>query len=69
MFDDVERRDFLSAGTEGNTDPDAVPEVTETRCKTGDMEIDPHYCDVVIKRWEDFTGQKAERIPDDEMLR
>lgn len=23
------------------------------------MELDPHYCDVVIKRWEDFTGQKA----------
>lgn len=26
------------------------------------MEIDPHYCDVIIKRWEDFTGQKAKRI-------
>ena len=24
------------------------------------MEIDPHYCDVIIKRWEDFTGNKAE---------
>lgn len=23
------------------------------------MEIDPHYCDVIIKRWEDFTGNKA----------
>ncbi|MAH45866.1 hypothetical protein CMI37_08545 [Candidatus Pacearchaeota archaeon] len=23
------------------------------------MEIDPHYCDVIIKRWEDFTGEKA----------
>lgn len=23
------------------------------------MEIDPHYCDVIIKRWEDFTGKKA----------
>jgi len=23
------------------------------------MEIDPHYCDVIIKRWEDFTGQTA----------
>lgn len=23
------------------------------------MELDPHYCDVIIKRWEDFTGQKA----------
>jgi DNA modification methylase len=26
------------------------------------MEIDEHYCDVIIKRWEDFTGKKAELI-------
>jgi DNA modification methylase len=25
------------------------------------MEIDPHYCDVILKRWEDFTGKQAER--------
>ena len=24
------------------------------------MELDPKYCDVIVKRWEDFTGQKAE---------
>jgi len=24
------------------------------------MEIDPKYCDVILKRWEDFTGNKAE---------
>ena len=23
------------------------------------MEIDPHYCDVAVKRWEDYTGEKA----------
>ena len=23
------------------------------------MELDPHYCDVIIKRWEDFTGEQA----------
>lgn len=28
------------------------------------MEIEPHYCDVIIKRWEDFTGHKAELIED-----
>jgi DNA modification methylase len=26
------------------------------------MEIDELYCDVIVKRWEDFTGQKATRI-------
>lgn len=26
------------------------------------MEIDEHYCDVIITRWQDFTGQKAELI-------
>lgn len=26
------------------------------------MELDPVYCDVIIKRWEQFTGQKAKRI-------
>ena len=26
------------------------------------MELDPKYCDVVVKRWEEFTGKKAELI-------
>lgn len=26
------------------------------------MELDPKYCDVIVKRWEDFTGKKAELI-------
>lgn len=26
------------------------------------MELDPHYCDVIIARWEKFTGLKAEKI-------
>jgi DNA modification methylase len=24
------------------------------------MEIDPHYCSVIIKRWQDFTGREAQ---------
>jgi hypothetical protein len=27
------------------------------------MEIDPPYCDVIVERWENVTGQKAKRIP------
>jgi DNA modification methylase len=23
------------------------------------MEIDPRYCDVIVRRWEEFTGKKA----------
>ena len=33
----------------------------KTNRKCYGMEIDPHYCDVIVKRWEDYTGNKAER--------
>ena len=26
------------------------------------MELDPRYCDVIIERWEQFTGRKARQI-------
>ncbi len=26
------------------------------------MEFDPKFCDVIVKRWEDFTGKKAELL-------
>ncbi len=26
------------------------------------LEIDPGYCDVIVTRWESFTGQKARRV-------
>lgn len=26
------------------------------------MEINPEYCDIIIKRWEKYTGQKAQKI-------
>jgi len=26
------------------------------------IELDPIYCDVIIKRWEDYTGKKAEKV-------
>lgn len=35
-------------------------EKTNRKCYM--MEIDPHYCDVIIKRWENFTGLKAKKV-------
>ena len=34
----------------------------KTNRKCYGLEIDPHYCSVIIERWEKFTGQKAELI-------
>jgi len=28
------------------------------------LELDPKYCDVIVKRWENFTGKKAKLIKD-----
>jgi DNA modification methylase len=39
-------------------------ERTGRACYT--MELDPIYCDTIVKRWEDFTGQKA--LPDTTLL-
>lgn len=35
-------------------------EKTNRRCFM--MELDPQYCDVIVARWEKYTGQKAELI-------
>jgi DNA modification methylase len=32
------------------------------------MELDPKYCDVIVKRWEDFTGKKAELVNTNETV-
>jgi DNA modification methylase len=33
------------------------------------VEIDPRWCDVIVRRWEDFTGLKAERVESEVKLR
>ena len=32
-------------------------EKTDRQCYG--LEIDPHYCDVIVQRWQDYTGQEA----------
>jgi len=35
-------------------------EILNRRCFA--MELETHFCDVAVKRWEMFTGKKAKRI-------
>lgn len=46
---------FLGSGTT------LIAAETEGRYCYG-LELDPLYCDVIVKRWEDFTGEKAKLI-------
>jgi len=46
---------FLGSGT-------TLIACEKTNRKCYGMELDPHYCDVIVKRWEEYTGNKAERI-------
>ena len=36
----------------------------ETGRKARCMELDPHYCDVIVERWETLTGKKAVLLND-----
>ncbi len=38
------------------------PPPTRCICPVRLMEIDPAYCDVIVQRWEKFTGKRAERV-------
>lgn len=35
-------------------------EQTNRKCRT--CELDPHYCDVILQRWENLTGKKAVKL-------
>jgi DNA modification methylase len=40
----------------------AIIACEKTNRKCFMMELDPHYCAVIIERWQKYTGKKAERI-------
>jgi DNA modification methylase len=43
---------FMGSGT-------TIIAAEKTRRSAYGMELDPAYCDVIVNRWEDFTGKKA----------
>ena len=49
---------LLSRAQAGEPTHDPLPGIARAYL----VEIDPLYCDVIVERWEKFTGQKAERI-------
>ena len=62
-------RAILTSSREGDTVLDVFGgsgsiliacEQTKRKCRM--LELDEHYCDVIIKRWETLTGKKAELI-------
>lgn len=57
IFSDYEFENFFD-GFAGSGSTLIAAEKTGRKCYG--MELDPKYCDVIVKRWEDFTGKKAE---------
>lgn len=52
---------FLGSGT-------TLIAAEKTNRKCYGMELDPKYCDVIVKRWEDFTGKKAHLEEEDDLM-
>ena len=46
---------FLGSGT-------SVLAAVRARRRCVGLELDPAWCDVLVERWESYTGEKAERV-------
>jgi DNA modification methylase len=55
MFSGIVNSIFDPFGGSGTT----LIAAEKQNCCSYLMELDPKYCDVIIKRWQDFTGKKA----------
>jgi DNA modification methylase len=58
MVNNSERGDAVYEPFAGSGTTLIAAESIERRCFA--MEIDPRYCDVIIERWQSFTGSKAQ---------
>lgn len=58
MINNSERGDAVYEPFAGSGTTLIAAESVERRCLA--MEIDPRYCDVIIERWQSFTGSKAQ---------
>jgi DNA modification methylase len=57
-FDTTTRRGHIILDFFGGSGSTLIAcEKTSRHCRM--MELDPKYCDVIVKRWENFTGKKA----------
>jgi len=63
LIDFSENKDLILDLFLGSGSTLIAAEKTNRKCYG--MELDPKYCDVIVKRWEDFTGKKATREIDD----
>ena len=57
MLFDLERGDLIYEPFCGSGTTLIAAETVGRRCFA--LELDPAYCDVIIKRWQQFTGQVA----------
>ena len=60
FFKNGEKNDLITDVYLGSGSTLIIAEKLNRKCYG--MELDEKYCDVIIERWEQFTGQKAKKL-------
>ena len=60
LLDGTKESDIVLDSFGGSGSTLIACEQLKRKCRM--IELDPHYCDVIIQRWEDFTGDKAIKL-------